>query len=182
MDLGLACGTELALSFLNAIVVGVHHFIGARFEVDHQGALQGIEVKFTALKGPRHGVVLHIETLEGLGDKLGASDLLCADRGNLGQVIHAVSPSVSMNTYLLDAEMPAVGTARNRIVLTTAHFTGKRHVVKAAEFIAQLQRNATVHRILQCHTLIYCHLSNYLLVILVRRGTVDGFHGLECHG
>ena len=86
-----------------------------------------------------------------------------------------------MITYRLDSETSAVGIAHNRSVLT-ANFTIKRHVLKDVVFIAQFQRNATVNHILECHTLIYGHLSHNVPGIFVRRGTVDGFDGLEGHG
>ena len=74
--LGLACGTELALSFLKAIVVGALHQVGARFEFDRQGRLQGVDIKFAALKGPRNSVIFHIGTREGLSNEPGPRDLL----------------------------------------------------------------------------------------------------------
>ena len=75
--LGLACGTELALSFLNAIVVGaLHYVVDARCEFDRQGRLQGVDIKFAALKGPRNSIIIHIETREGLSNEPGTRDLL----------------------------------------------------------------------------------------------------------
>ena len=83
-DLGLAGGTELALSFHDAIVVGgLHRVRRARNKFDRQGPLEGVIFKFTALKGPRNGVeiVIDITGEVVLIDELEARDLMCAGRG-----------------------------------------------------------------------------------------------------
>ena len=198
LNLGLAGGTELALSFHDAIVVGgLHEVVHARDEFDRQGPLEGVLLKFTALKGPRNGVEIVTDiTADGgevvLIDELGARNLMCGDRENLGQMTQArlkrkaSASRLQRGTCPLHAETRSIGTAGNRIVLSTAHFAGDVHFVKLDKTsfttIEQPQHNITVSNILQFDHLIDCLLSNKLPAIFVLCGTVDGVDGLEGQG